>query len=138
MIVHMDDILIHRRNEEEHDARVQEVLKRLQEAGVTLKDKCEFSKRTIKFLGHIVSEAGIEVDSSKTAAIGKYPALTNIMELQRFLGMVNQVAKFVKNLASKTEPLRALVSKENEWSWGQPQRKALREGVPSVHRDSVP
>ena len=134
MIVHMDDILIHRRNEEEHDARVQEVLKRLQEAGVTLKDKGEFSKRTIKFLG----QAGIEVDSSKTAAIGKYPALTNIMELQRFLGMVNQVAKFVKNLASKTEPLRALVSKENEWSSGQPQRKALREGVPSVHRDSVP
>ena len=87
VIVHMDDILIHRRNEEEHDARVWKVLKRLQEAGVTLNDKCEFSKKRMKFLGHIVSEAGIEFDPSKTAAIGKYPAPTNITELQRFLGM---------------------------------------------------
>ena len=36
MIVHMDDTLIHGRNEEEHDARVRKVLSRLQEAGVTL------------------------------------------------------------------------------------------------------
>ena len=64
MIVHIDDILIHGRNEEEHDARVRRLLKRLQEAGVTLNDKCEFSKKKIKFLGHIVSEAGIEVDPS--------------------------------------------------------------------------
>ena len=127
--MHMDDILIHGRNEEEHDARVRKVLKWLQEAGVTLNDKCEFSKKKIKFLGHIVSVAGIEVDPSRTAAIGKYHAPTNIMELQQFLGMVNQVAKFVKNLASMTEPLRALLRKENEWSWGQAQRKAFQQEV---------
>ena len=127
VIVHMDDILIHGRNEEEHDARVRKVLSRLQEAGVTLNDKCEFSKKRVKFLGHVVSAAGIEVDPSKTTAIRNYPAPTNITELQRFLGMVNQVAKFVRNLASRTEPLRALLRKENEWSWGQAQRKAFQE-----------
>ena len=127
VIVHMDDILIHGRNEEEHDARVRKVLSRLQEAGVTLNDKCEFSKKRVKFLGHVVSSAGIEVDPSKTTAIRNYPAPTNITELQRFLGMVNQVAKFVRNLASRTEPLRALLRKENEWSWGQAQRKAFQE-----------
>ena len=100
VIVHMDDILIHGRNKEEHDARVRKVLSRLQEAGVTLKDKCEFSKKRVKYLGHVVSAAGIEVDPSKTTAIRNYPAPTNITELQRFLGMVNQVAKFVRNLAS--------------------------------------
>ena len=116
MIVHMDDILIHGRNEEEQDTRVRQVLNLLQEAGVTLKDKCEFSKNKVKFLGHIVSAAGIEVDPSKTTAIRSYPAQTNITDLQRFLGMVNQVAKFVKNLASMTEPLRALLRKENDMS----------------------
>ena len=90
-------------------------------------DKCEFSKKRVKFLGHVVSSAGIEVDPSKTTAIRNYPAPTNITELQRFLGMVNQVAKFVRNLASRTEPLRALLRKENEWSWGQAQRKAFQE-----------
>ena len=67
------------------------------------------------------------MDPSKTTAIRNYPAPTNITELQRFLGMVNQVAKFVRNLASRTEPLRALLRKENEWSWGQAQRKAFQE-----------
>ena len=94
---------------------------------MTLNDKCEFSKKRVKFLGHVVSSAGIEVDPSKTTAIRNYPAPTNITELQRFLGMVNQVAKFVRNLASRTEPLRALLRKENEWSWGQAQRKAFQE-----------
>ena len=55
VIVHIDDILIHGRNEEEHDARVRKVLKWLQEAGVTLNDKCELSQKRMKFLGHIVS-----------------------------------------------------------------------------------
>ena len=103
-----------------------EVLNRLQEAGVTLNDKCEFTKKKIKLLGHIVSKGGIEVDPSRTA-IRSYPVPTNITELQRFLRMVNQVVKFVKNLASITEPLRALLRKENEWSWGHAQREAFQK-----------
>ena len=94
---------------------------------MTLNEKCEFSKKKVIFLGHVITSAGIEVDPYKTTAIGRYPAPTNITELQRFLGMVNQVAKFVRNLASRTEPLRALLRKENEWSWGQAQRKAFQE-----------
>lgn len=39
----MDDVLIHRENQSEHDGRVQAVLHRLQEDGMTLNDKCEFS-----------------------------------------------------------------------------------------------
>ena len=123
----MDDILIHGRNDEEHNTRVWKVLKRLQEACITLNDKCEFSKKKVEFLGHLVSAAGIEINPSKTTAIRSYPAPTNITVLQRFLGMVNQVAKFMKNLASMTEPLRALLRKENKWSWGQAPRKAFQE-----------
>ena len=64
----MDDVLIHGSDEVEHDARVRKVLKRLQEAGVTLNEKCQFSQRRIKFYGHIVTSAGIEVDPFKTTA----------------------------------------------------------------------
>ena len=45
VIVHMDDVLIQRSDEVEHDTRVRKVLKWLQEAGVTLNEKCEFSKK---------------------------------------------------------------------------------------------
>ena len=55
VICWMDDILIHSRNEVEHDTRVWAVLFRLQKAGLTLNiQKCEFSQGRIKFLGTLL------------------------------------------------------------------------------------
>ena len=60
VICRMDDILIHGRNQMEHDVRVWAVLFRLQEAGLTLNEqKCEFSQGRIKFLGHNVDAEGV-------------------------------------------------------------------------------
>jgi hypothetical protein len=35
--------------------------------------KCEFFKRKVKFVGHIVSEEGIEIDPSKTDKVTNWP-----------------------------------------------------------------
>ena len=45
-------------------------------------------------------------------------APSNIPELRRFSGMVNQLGKFSKNLAELTQPLRELLSKKQTWLWG--------------------
>ena len=48
----MDDVLIHGQTEEEHDQRLDNVLQRMKEVGMTLnKDKCHFSQNQVKFLG---------------------------------------------------------------------------------------
>ena len=105
-----------------HDQRLRGVLQRLREAGVTLNEKCEFSKTSIKFLGHIIDAKGIHVDPDKVKAIRKFPAApTNITELQRFMGMVNQLAKFIPSLADSNAPLRHLLRKDTAWLWDQPQ-----------------
>ncbi|RXN25208.1 Retrovirus-related Pol poly from transposon [Labeo rohita] len=49
--------------------------------------KSKFFQSTLKFLGHIVSEEGIQVDSEKTQAIRDFPIPPNLKSLQRFLGM---------------------------------------------------
>ena len=51
----------------------------------------------------------------------------NVSELRRFLGMVNQLGKFLPNLATVTEPLRALLSTRSSWYWDQPQVRAFDE-----------
>ena len=81
----MDDILIHGISQEEHDGRVRKVLQRLQEAGLTLNEKCEFSRPSMRFLGHIISASGLTVDPAKTAAIRDFPAPSSVPDLQRFL-----------------------------------------------------
>ena len=48
-------------------------------------------------------------------------------EVRRYLGMANQLSKFTPHQANTTKPLRDLLSKKNQWSWGQPQRQALAE-----------
>ena len=49
---------------------------------------------------------------------------TNIGELRSFLGTVNQLGKFVPNLAEKEKALRDLLSKRNQWYWGRKQLSA--------------
>ena len=50
---------------------------------------------------------------------------TCIPELRRVLGMVNQPAKFVPDLAEKTEILRALLANNTQWTWGEAQKQSF-------------
>ena len=65
----MDDVLVFGKNQQEHDSRLQKVLKRIETAGATLNpDKCEVSKTSVKFLGHVIDGKGISADPDKTKA----------------------------------------------------------------------
>ncbi|KAK3738629.1 hypothetical protein RRG08_006727 [Elysia crispata] len=123
VICHMDDILIHATTQKIHDERVRAVLQRLRESGLTLNEKCEFSSSSMTFLGHVIDEKGIRADPSKVEGIVNFPEPSNVTELQRFLGMINQLSKFTPELASLSEPLRQLLKKNTVWIWGDPQQK---------------
>ena len=112
-------MLVHGKDQEEHDERLEVVLTRLLEAGVTLNlDKCEFSTQRDKFLGHVISSSGIEADPEKLRAITDLPPPQNVQEVRTFLGMVNQLGKFSEHLADKTKSIRDLLQKGNQWTWG--------------------
>jgi hypothetical protein len=122
----MDDVLVYGSNETEHDQRLMVALTKIQTAGVTLNpNKCEFRKKQLKFLGHLVDRDGIRADPEKTAPITAMKAPTNISELRRFMGMINQLGKFSQNLADFTQPLRQLLSKTSAWYWGPDQEQAF-------------
>jgi hypothetical protein len=60
VLCQIDYVLVYGNNREEHDRRLTHVLNRIKEAGVTLnEEKCEFGKRELKFLGHVIDEWGI-------------------------------------------------------------------------------
>ena len=114
--------------QEEHDQRLAAVLERLRKAKVTLNlAKCEFFKCRVKFLSQILDGSGVRPDPEKVKAIQAVKPLTSIAEVRRFLGMINQLSKFTPNLAEKAKPLRDLLSKKNQWTWGESQRQAFEE-----------
>ena len=66
----MDDILVHRANQQEHDTRLLATLEQLRKYHVTLnREKCEFFKTSVRFLGHVVDQEGIKPDPEKVQAI---------------------------------------------------------------------
>lgn len=124
----MDDILIYANDKAELDKTTAEVIKRIEDAGLTLnKDKCEFAVDKIRFLGHILSARGVEIDQEKVDAIDKLREPSNKVELQRLLGMVTYLAKFIPNLSEITQPLRKLLEKESDWVWTPHQAKAVEQ-----------
>ena len=102
----MDDVLVHGKDQDQHNDRLLKVLQHLETAGLTLnKEKCKFSQRQVKFLGQIVDMMGVHPDPAKVKAIQEVPIPKNVSDVRRFLGMVNQMGKFSPNLAEKTKPL---------------------------------
>ena len=103
-------------------------LKHIESAGATFHpDKCEFSRRSLKFLGHVVDGDGVRADPDKTTAIREMQPPTNVTEMRRFMGMVNQLGKFSSKLATLTQPLRELLSKKQTWIWGPSQEQAFTQ-----------
>ena len=122
----IDDVLVFGHTEAEHDHRLKTVLGRIQSSGATLNvNKCAFRQTRIKFLGHIIDKNGVSADPDKTAAITRMPPPTNVTELRRFLGMVNQLSKFSFHLSELTYPLRQLLSVKNVWTWNPMLDKAF-------------
>ena len=108
-----DDIVIWEKTLAEHDNRLRKVLLKVRESGLKLnKNKCQFCKNSIVFLGHIISSEGIRVDPSKTDAITKMSVPQSLTELQRFLGMLKYLAKFIPNFAEVNARLRVLLKKD--------------------------
>ena len=124
----IDDVLVFGKDENEHKIRLEAVLNRIKEKGVTLNfKKCEFSKTKLIFLGHLLDEKGIQPNPDKTKAIAQMDSPTNVTELRRFLGMVNHLGKFSKDLSQLTKPLQELLSTRNAWNWGQAQEQAFNQ-----------
>ena len=47
--------------------------------------------------------------------------------VQRLLGMINYVGKFIPNLAEITKPLRELLKKEIDWHWNKTHEEAVNK-----------
>ncbi|UYV78371.1 K02A2.6-like [Cordylochernes scorpioides] len=124
----MDDILIHAPDPQTLEIRTRAVLQRLKENGIKLnRDKCKFQLQEVQFLGHIVTTEGIKIDPEKVRAIGEIKSPSNKQELQRLLGMVQYLSRFIPNLAEKTKNMRLLLKKDTPWLWDESLDRDLLE-----------
>ena len=124
--VFMDDILVYGTSTEQHDARLEKVLQRVESAGLKLnKDKCSLRQSQLHFLGHLIDQSGLRPDPDKVEAIHQLAPPGNVHELKRVLGMVNYLGRYVPNLSTIGQPLYELLKSRNIWTWGHSQQSAF-------------
>lgn len=124
---YLDDLVIYSKSFEDHLQHLRLVLDRLGLAGLTVRpSKISLCKRAISFLGHIVSERGVEIDQERTRAIREFPPPRDKQGIARFIGMCNYFRKFVPQFAELAAPLNRLRGKDVEFCWGEEQQNAFQ------------
>ena len=63
-------------------------------------------------------------DPQKVQAIEDMQTPTNVTELQRVLGLVTFLGRYIPNLSARTAPLRQLLEKDIDWQWHSEQESA--------------
>ena len=135
----IDDIIVHAETEVKHDHRVHAVLERCEKINLTLnKGKCVFKVKEVTYIGHKLTQEGIKPDNEKVRAINDMPAPIDKKGVERLLGTVNYLGKFIPNLATVTEPIRVLLRKDIEFQWAREQEKALHEIKSILTKDGGP
>ena len=111
--MYLNDILITGSTEEAHLKALEEVLSRLERAGLKVKrNKCVFMRPLVTYLGHVIDAEGLHPLTDRVRAIKEASRPRSVTELKSHLGMLSYYSKFLPNTASTFHPLYRLLKKD--------------------------
>ena len=115
-----DDLFIYGKNDRDHDANIINLFNVAQKEGLMCNSKkCAIKQESITFFRGVFSAEGYSPDPEKIQGITEMTPPQTKQELQSFLGAVNYLQTFIPHLSLNTEPLHALLKKENCFTWDE-------------------
>ena len=128
-LVYLDDVIIFSETFEDHLRDIKEVFTLIQNAGLKLKlKKCQFMKKSVQYLGHIISRDGIGPDPKTIEKIANYKTPISADKVRSFLGLAGYYRRFFPNFGSIAQPLTAKTHKDvvkNKFIWTDIDQKAF-------------
>ncbi|CAA0837976.1 cysteine-rich RLK (RECEPTOR-like protein kinase) 8, partial [Striga hermonthica] len=104
--------------QKEHEEHLRVVLETLRQEKLYAKfSKCEFWLQQVTFLGHVITQAVIEVDPSKVAAVQNWSTPKSPSEVRSFLGLANYYRRFIEGFSKIALPLSLLTRKSVKFKW---------------------
>ena len=138
VVVYLDDIVVYSETLVDHVNHLRKVFSKLREYKLYVKkEKCEFCRQEVKFLGHWVSKGQIRMDEKKIKAILDWTPPKKVSELRSFLGLANYYRKFIKGYSKKVNPLTDLLKKDQKWVWTDACQEAFEKLKVAVSSEPI-
>lgn len=116
--IYLDDLIVFGNNLENHNRNLVKVMSRLRKVNLKLNpNKCEFLKKEILYLGHLISADGISPDPEKIKTVKQYPVPTDANATKRFVAFANYYRSFIQNFSQIANPLNKLTKKNAPFVW---------------------
>ena len=116
MEVYIDDMLVNSSTAKLHIAHLSEAFQILREYNMKLNPaKCAFGVSAEKILGFIVNNRGIEANPDKIKAMLDMPSPSGIKEVQRLIGRIATLSRFVSRASDKCQPFFQVLKKAFQW-----------------------
>jgi len=126
--IYIDDVVVKSTSAGGHLEDLRHVLARTRKLGLKMNPKkCAFGVSAGQFLGFLVHERGIEIGLKSQEAVRTMRPPTTKKELQKLIGKINFVRRFITNLSGRIEPFMGLVKIKSDakFHWGQSNKKLL-------------
>jgi hypothetical protein len=138
LCIYLDDLCVHSSTRAEHLLHLRCVLLRLRERKLYAKPtKCEWLRKQIDFLGHIVGPDGLCIANAKVDALQQWPAPKNVPNVRSLLGTFGFWRIYIRNYAAITHPITVLTRKDVSGRWGVRESEALAELKRAVRESPV-
>lgn len=125
--VYLDDVVIYGSSLLDHNVKLNNIFDRLRHHNLKLQpDKCEFLRKSCEYLGHVISDKGIQPNPKKIEFIQEIPRPKTSKQIKSFLGMVGYYRKFINNFATLAKPLTRLLKKDETFIWTDEQENAFK------------
>jgi hypothetical protein len=115
--VYIDDVVVVSKDYEGHKRQLDKLFQQFQEYGLKCRlSKLQLAAEEVNYLGYIISQKnGIRAGESKSQAIKKWEALTDITLIKQFLGLCSFFQRTIKDFAKLSSPLTRLTRKDSVW-----------------------
>jgi len=124
-LVYLDDVVVFGEDLRMHNDRLIEVFSRMRKYNMKLQpDKCEFLRKEVSYLGHVIGLTGVRPDEKRIEAAKDYPKRKTTREFKGFLDLPAYYHRFIPNFSKIAKPLTELLKKDAHMI-GMTRRKKL-------------
>lgn len=117
-VAYLDDILIFSPTKEAHADHIQQVFARLRQHRLKLKlKKCSFFKTETKYLGFVISGAGVSPDPERVTTMRTMSPPTSVREVRSLVGVFSYYRRFIPNFSAIAAPIIELTKKYSRFHW---------------------